>query len=184
MLLRSYDNEDHSDLLSDNFPLWGACRATSAATSYFEPFTHGNLTFVDGAFSDSNPVSQVKIEAESLWSGREMSIVSVGTGKAAGRSLKGNALSLARTLAKLVTETENTAERFYHSNKNMVDRGLYYRFTVDGLGAVGLGDYTKVDSIQAETLGYLRQGFVGRELGRCVENMLARTPTGTRTLPY
>lgn len=178
MLLRSYDIEDHSDLLSDGFPLWGACRATSAATSYFEPFAHGNLRFVDGAFANNNPVFQVMIEAEAMWKDRQMMLVSIGTGNAAGKSLDGGAYSLLRTLPKLVTQTENTADQFYDSHQDMVDRDQYFRFTVDGLGVVGLGDYKMVNAIESETLHYLRQGPIGRRLKKCMESLLDRSPKG------
>ncbi|EGX53173.1 hypothetical protein AOL_s00006g551 [Orbilia oligospora ATCC 24927] len=52
VLLRSYYNEQQADNYSTGFKIWEACRATSAATTFFDNFERTyrgkKQTFIDG----------------------------------------------------------------------------------------------------------------------------------------
>ena len=67
-LIRSYENpEVFGDLLG--VKMWEAARATSAATTFFDPIQigyHGEK-FADGALRHNNPIYQVYQEAKDLW---------------------------------------------------------------------------------------------------------------------
>ena len=179
LLLRSYNSSDSSDPLFKDLSLWGACRATSAATSYFNHFQHGNVKLVDGAIAYNNPVLLVSNEAKNLWTDREMLLISVGTGNAPGNSVDANAYTLSKSvLPKLLTHPDKAADEFYHLNQEMVDNGLYYRFTVDGLGVLDLGDCHQIPRIEADTLHYLRQGPVGKEMKQCAAKLIIHTTDG------
>ncbi len=55
--------------LFNSTKVWEACRATSAATSFFDPVTIGpyDEEFVDGALGSNNPVYALWVQAQDLW---------------------------------------------------------------------------------------------------------------------
>ena len=80
--------------------IWEAARATSAASTFFEPIEIGphrevcvNLshkkqylirrhqTFVDGALRRNNPIREANKESRDIWPGEERLIISIGTGR-------------------------------------------------------------------------------------------------------
>ena len=87
-ILRTYENDEAPDLLYDECTIWEACRATSAATAFFDPITTGKFgqKFADGAVAYNNPIQLVYREAYDFWPDRMATarILSVGTGSAPG----------------------------------------------------------------------------------------------------
>jgi patatin-like phospholipase/acyl hydrolase len=70
--LTSYERDVESmSTFHDNIRIWEAARATSAATSFFDPISigRGNLrqSFVDGATGANNPVRRLWQEAQRQW---------------------------------------------------------------------------------------------------------------------
>ena len=63
MILSSYPSERRGRDLFDVTTIWQAARATSAATSFFEPIVIGNEEFVDGATPANNPIMELWFEA-------------------------------------------------------------------------------------------------------------------------
>jgi len=53
--LRTYQHALEQPALP-NMKLWEACRATSAAPSYFKPLTIGKVRFLDGGLQANNPL--------------------------------------------------------------------------------------------------------------------------------
>ena len=51
-------------------------------------------------------------------------------------------------------------------------REVYHRFSVDGLGVVGLGDAKKIGVLQTQTLAYLRQKRTVGQLESCVDALV------------
>ncbi|KAG8670481.1 hypothetical protein FPOAC1_009897 [Fusarium poae] len=70
--LRTYINED-KDPNPKTWTIWEAVRATSAATTVFEPFVHGppgkEIRYIDAGFGYNNPSDLILQEARSLWEG-------------------------------------------------------------------------------------------------------------------
>jgi predicted acylesterase/phospholipase RssA len=72
--------------LLDSTKIWEACRATSAATTFFDPITIGPFDeeFVDGALGANNPIYELWTQAQDIWGdqlwGRLKCLVSIGTG--------------------------------------------------------------------------------------------------------
>ena len=66
-ILASYRSRGSSGL-SEELRIWEAARATSAASSFFEPIKVGRnrQTFIDGATGANNPVRQLWNEASDL----------------------------------------------------------------------------------------------------------------------
>jgi hypothetical protein len=106
------------DLLN-SVTIWEACRATSAATSFFDPIAVGRHSekFVDRATGAKNPVREVWDQAQLAWGpeplkGRVNCVVSIGTEVPSLKALRDDVLHIGETLAAIATETEQTAERF------------------------------------------------------------------------
>lgn len=171
VLLRSYKNAHEDDTLSGHFEMWEALRATSAASTYFKEFRHGNGGYVDGAFKSNNPIFQVEHEAKDLWPGREALVVSIGTGTKPSTPLRGHIFKLARTMTKLVTETEETWNRFRKGHKDMHTHDLLFRYSVPGIGGVDLGDYKQLDSVKSSTTRYLKDASTEKYIKSCADQM-------------
>ncbi|KAI0902824.1 hypothetical protein F4823DRAFT_629883 [Ustulina deusta] len=79
-----YDCLLRAENQSDDFRIWQAARATSAAQTFFKPYTHqpSQMMYVDGAVVRNNPVRLAYEEARRIWnSGAAPDIVlSLGTG--------------------------------------------------------------------------------------------------------
>ncbi|KAG9499651.1 hypothetical protein J7337_008110 [Fusarium musae] len=81
------DEDDYlsrEDEQSNDFKIWEAARATSAAPTFFQPFVHPETkrTYVDGALMHNNPVALAYSEVDKIWPGSLPPdiILSVGTG--------------------------------------------------------------------------------------------------------
>ena len=141
--------------------IWEAARATSAATTYFDPITIGRFRqrFVDGGLGFTNPIAIVLDEAVDAWVNAKETvqcIVSIGTGEPFTGSVGQNAPAVLKTLTELATETEKTAARFKKDHDAYVTDGKYYRFNVvKGLEDVGLEEHEKVDKIADATDRYM-----------------------------
>jgi predicted acylesterase/phospholipase RssA len=117
-----------SDLLN-SVTIWQVARATSAASSFFEPIKVGpnDKTFLDGVTGANNPVDTVWEEANDIWRWSRHTednvqyLVSIGTRvpnvQAFGSSLK----SIGETLKDMSTETETTVEEFLRRNSKLAD---------------------------------------------------------------
>src|SRR3569833_496320 len=180
VFLRSYDCPGLTDPYSDGFQLWQAGRATSAASTFFNAYQHEYLNFVDGAFVYNNPVQCVLIEVSRLWPGRSALLISIGTGESSGITLGGNLPTLAKRMAKLVTQTERAAEDFLLSHPEMTNNGLYFRFNVPGLNSIGLEEYKEIEAIGANTLAYLSRPDTGSKLSACVQKLQYVQPRGNK----
>jgi len=74
-----------------------------------------------------------------LWPDEGHFLISIGTGETPKTAFSGNLKVLAEGLSKIATETHRTAEIFRVRDGNKMSKaGLYYRFNVPNLGAVGL----------------------------------------------
>ncbi|RAO68141.1 uncharacterized protein BHQ10_004153 [Talaromyces amestolkiae] len=130
-----------------------AARATSAATTFFEPVQIGNHT------ADLKPLVKC--------------FISIGTGKQATEAMEKNLFKfLGKTVVSIATETENTEKAFIARWRKHFDEDRYFRFNVEqGLQGIGLAEYQQAGAIESATLSYLtniQQRFRVRD---CVENL-------------
>ncbi|GJC78504.1 vegetative incompatibility protein HET-E-1 [Colletotrichum liriopes] len=172
LLLRSYENKQEVDKHSKEFQLWEALRATSAATTYFKEYRRGNAGYLDGALKSNNPIFQVHREARDLWPEREAFLVSIGTGTKPSVPLRGNLIHIARTLTKLVTETEETWSRFKGTHKDMLEDSFLFRYSVPELGGVDLGNYKLMGMVRRNTERHLREASTEKYVMGCAEKMV------------
>lgn len=85
--LTSYKSLRGNDDLLNSVKIWEACRATAAASSFFDPIAIGGYgeEFVGGATGANNPVVELWNQAQLMWGpesleGKVQCLVSVGTG--------------------------------------------------------------------------------------------------------
>lgn len=179
--MRTYDNTIISDALSKDFKVWEACRATSAATTFFEPFVHSDYgqKFIDGGLRYNNPVAMVLQEAKEMWPEEETLLISVGTGNAPGQKFDGNLAIIADGLKAIATETENTAKRFYREHQQMVNDKKYFRFNVPGMASIGLQEHKEIPSIASASQTYLEDSETGQKLKDCATQITESLKEGT-----
>jgi predicted acylesterase/phospholipase RssA len=171
----------NSDLL-ESVTIWEACRATSAASSFFDPITVGRFGegFVDGATGANNPVREVWDQAQVVWGpepleGKVMCLVSIGTGLPSLKPFKDDVLHIGQVLVAIATDTEQTAERFQRERPALNSTGRYYRFNVDrGLEDVGLEEAKKVTEIAAATRRYIATQAVLMQMQACAGSIASR----------
>lgn len=183
-MLRSYQNNESAELLYDSCKIWEACRATSAATTFFDPITIGpyGQRFADGAVKYNNPIQLLHREAENIWPDRfkDAIFVSLGTGSAPSPALEGNILSIAQALKNIVVQTESTADDFFTDHSAMTEQDLLYRFNVyHGLADVGLEEYKESRRIADATHAYMTGGEIQRMWRKCVEKLERNAEQGT-----
>jgi patatin-like phospholipase/acyl hydrolase len=64
VVIRSYrSGSGEYDELYDICKIWEAARATSAASTFFEPIRIGNQRYVDGALKYNNPIEKADVES-------------------------------------------------------------------------------------------------------------------------
>jgi hypothetical protein len=126
----------NSDLLNSAM-IWEACRATSAATSIFDPIAVGRFgkDFVSGATGANNPVWDAWYQAQLAWGlgplqGKFNCLVSDGTEVPLVKSFREDVLHIGETLVAIATETEQTAERFRLERAFLESTERYYRFNI------------------------------------------------------
>lgn len=172
----------NSDLLS-SVTIWEACRATSAASSFFDPIAVGRFgeEFVDGATGANNPVREVWDQAQGVWGmeppleGRVKCLVSIGTGVPSLKPFKNDVRHIGATLVAIATETEVTADRFQRERPALDSTGRYYRFNVDrGLENIGLEEARKRNEIAAKTRLYTSRQTVFMRMQECAGRIASR----------
>ena len=170
-VLRSYRNARAADVLFDECRIWEACRATSAAPTYFDPIQIGRHSqkFVDGGVLYNNPVQLLYHEASDIWPARRAVIVSVGTGSPPNKTFNGNIKNVIEAMKALVTETDRTTRDFQETHRDLVDDGLFFRFTVGNkLGHIGLEEYKEIAAIADATQGYLDEPDTKLKMRKCL----------------
>lgn len=185
VILSSYPSKRRGRSLLDATTIWQAARATSAATSFFEPIEIGNEEFVDGATPANNPIMELWSEAHDVFSDSSdgawaldenvSCVVSVGTGVPALRSFGDDPLQIGAKLVKIATDTERKAEDFARHHPRLFKDGRYIRLNVDrGLEKIGLEEESKLKDIVGATRSYLQSEQVRWVLVQCAERLSKR----------
>lgn len=180
--LSSYrSSKGNSDLLR-SLKIWEACRATSAASTFFEPIAVGRYKerFVDGATGANNPVQQLWNQAQHVWGpepleGKVQCLVSIGTGIPTLKPFKDDILNIGKTLLAMAVDTEQTAESFRCDKVLLDSTGRYYRFNViRGLEDIGLEESKRRNEIAAATRRYIQSQEVQKMMQKCADNLAKR----------
>ncbi|KAF2711453.1 FabD/lysophospholipase-like protein [Pleomassaria siparia CBS 279.74] len=177
--LTSYRTPRGNNDLLNSVKIWEACRATSAASSFFDPIAIGRFgeEYVDGATGANNPVWELWNQAQLMWGpepleGKVSCLVSIGTGVPVLKSFKNDVLHIGKTLVAIATETEQTAERFRQDKSHLDNTERYYRFNVArGLEDIGLEESKKSKEIAAATRRYVASQEVFKQIRACAGNL-------------
>jgi predicted acylesterase/phospholipase RssA len=180
--LTSYKSRRGNSDLLNSVKIWEACRATSAASSFFDPVAIGRFQeeFVDGGTGANNPIAQVWNEAQLIWGpepleGKVQCLVSIGTGVPSLKPFQDDILNIGKTLIAIATETEQTAEQFRRDKSYLDSSGRYYRFNVmRGLETIGLEESTKKTEIAAATRRYVQSQEILMQMQACANNIAGR----------
>lgn len=181
VLFTSYPSRGSSDMYHKT-RIWEAARATSAASSFFDPIKIGPFgeEFVDGAVGANNPVVELWNEAKSMWQGEALEanikcLISIGTGVPSLAPYGSSLLEIAKTLKDIATETEKSAESFHRAHSDLDDGNRYFRFNVShGLESVGLEDASQKGTIMAATTRYVASESVMKQMRLCGNNLSTR----------
>lgn len=161
-------------------------RATSAATSFFEPITFGGESFVDGATaSANNPIDQLWSEAadvfrpasDKAWKLEDniRCLISVGTGKLLLKAFDDSVVDIGKALVAIATDTEQKANTFQTHHTGLFQDHRAFRFNVtSGLEQVGLEEQGKLELIVSATRNYVQVEDTFNKLEKCVEQLEVR----------
>ena len=177
--LTSYKSARGSGDLLNSVTIWEACRATSAASSFFDSIAVGRYgeEFVDGATGANNPVWEVWNQAQLVWGPQPVEdrikcLVSIGTGIPSLKPFRDDLFHIGETLIAIATETEQTAEKFRRDKTHLDNIGRYYRFNVArGLEEIGLEESKKRKDIAAATRRYVGLQDVLKQMQACANNV-------------
>lgn len=180
--LTSYKSPRSGSDLLNSVQIWEACRATSAASTFFDPIAIGRYKeeFADGATGANNPVWEVWNQAQLMWGPQPLEnkikcLVSIGTGIRSLVPFLDDVFNIDKTLVSIAIETEQTAERFRRDKSHLEDSGQYYRFNVDrGLEEVGLEESKKRKEIAAATRRYIGSHGVLKQMQACANSIVRR----------
>ncbi|KAJ9664647.1 hypothetical protein H2201_005161 [Coniosporium apollinis] len=189
--LTSYRSPRGGNDLLNTAKIWEACRATSAASSFFDSISIGRYgeEFIDGATGANNPVWELWNQAKVMWGPGSLEtnikcLVSIGTGVPSLKPFRDDVFHIGETLVAIATETEQTAERF-RRDKSYLDDGRYFRFNVlRGLEDIGLEESKKKKEIAAATRRYVRSEEVFKHMQACGNNLSGREYFGGYRTPF
>ncbi|OCK72888.1 FabD/lysophospholipase-like protein, partial [Lepidopterella palustris CBS 459.81] len=184
--LTSYRSPRGGGDLLNTVKIWEACRATSAASSFFDNIAIGRYQeeFIDGATGANNPVWELWNQAQLIWGPEPLEnnvkcLVSVGTGVPSLKPFRDDVFHIGETLVAIATETEQTAERFRRDKSHLDNSGRYYRFNVtSGLEDIGLEESKKIKEIAAATRRYVGSQDVFKKMQACGDNLTGRAYFG------
>lgn len=164
--------------------IWEAARATSAASSFFNPISIDLGTykeeFLDGATGANNPVNELWNEAKDVWDPEPIQenlkiLISIGTGVPSVEPFKTGLLEIGQTLVRISTQTEHTAESFQRNHSDLDDDNRYFRFNVrNGLEHIGLEDSAQRDAVMTLTEHYVQSQDVFKVMRHCAKGLAER----------
>lgn len=132
---------------------------------------------MDGALGNNNPIFTLWSQAQDVWGAKKMQedlkcLVSIGTGVPPLQHIPNDVLHISEALAKIATETEDTAEKFHQHAPELGDDGRYFRFNVaQGLEDIGLEEWQKSSQIAAATALYLGTQVVSKQVRDCANRL-------------
>ena len=179
-LFRSYDVAKNNEF---NCCIWEACRATSAAPTFFKRIEIGNpgskVEYLDGGLGCNNPIKEVVAEAARVFgeNAQVACVVSIGTGKSGNMAYDKpgtfqNLLptELIKVLKEMATDTGKAAEEMEQRYKNL---SIYHRLDVDrGLQSVSLDEWKELGKVRLHTKNYMKMDLIDRRVDNIVEALI------------
>lgn len=179
-LIRSWDTLGGDPDMYETVRIWEAARATSAASSFFDPISIGEPAqrFHDGGTGANNPVRHVWNEATDLLLSEEIlseklgCLLSIGTGQPSYEAMRDTVKGIGEALLAIATETEATANEFLSDKRRLFDQQICFRFSVpNGLGKIGLAETDQISAIRGMTGDYLQLHDVKNNIRICGQRL-------------
>ncbi|KAI9847126.1 MAG: hypothetical protein M1838_001009 [Thelocarpon superellum] len=150
--------------------IWEAGRATSAASTFFDPIATRphHKTFIDGATGANNPpAAEYGPFNQSI-----KYLISIETGVPLLEPFGNSLLEVAKALKNMAVESEATAEAFVQEHADLDDASRYFRLNVvSGLDRIGLEEYNQMANIVAATRQYVQSHAVVKQMKACAQNL-------------
>jgi predicted acylesterase/phospholipase RssA len=163
--------------------IWQACQATSAATTFYEPFLVGESRYSDGGLIYNNPIQLVHAEGSEMFRDCESLLISLGTGIASDKEYNPNVFTIANELAELATRTRGEADNFMRRDGAKAARAKrYFRFDIPGIGDIGLEEADELHIIKLVSEKFLNDPKIGMKIRRCSEQLTEGELTIPETL--
>lgn len=155
---------EHSNFYNE-VRIWEVARATSAATSFFAPMKINHAgeprCFVDAGLGHNNPIEEIYLEAKEKLGKPEIPfddqiriLVSIGTGKPALQDFGKSVTEVAKSIVRIASETQKTANKFYEMHQELADRDGYFRLNPPDLSEVLLDEASKKNIIASRSEAY------------------------------
>jgi calcium-independent phospholipase A2-gamma len=155
---------EHSNFYNE-VRIWEVARATSAATSFFAPMKIKHAgeprCFLDAGLGHNNPIQELYLEAKeqlgkpgSYFDDQIRVLVSIGTGRPALQDFGESITEVAKSIVKIASDTQRTANTFYDMHLELADRDGYFRFNPPDLSEVLLDEASKKNIIAERTEAY------------------------------
>ena len=184
-LLRSYHSTRGANDLYRTVRIWEAARATSAASTFFDPIQIGEngQRFLDGGTVANNPVRQLWGEAVDMIDQQALTndlncLISIGTGEPSYKGFDDTVMGIVNTLSSIATETEETANSFHQEQSRLFDKRVCYRYNVPrGMGDIGLAETEQRAAIKSMTDAYLQSELIQSSMRSCVRVLKQRQCT-------
>ncbi|KAL2889226.1 Vegetative incompatibility protein HET-E-1 [Ceratocystis lukuohia] len=148
-LLKTY----HSIECFRGCTVWEVARATSAAVTFFDSMKLGrdNIEFIDASYGYNNPCEELIAEAETQFPGRQMVVLSIGTG--IDDVVEITDLTVLEALSKMVTSSKHTDLKLRDKHSGTA---VYHRFNVEhGLRDMEVSHLDNWGRIAAHTMNYI-----------------------------
>ncbi|KAJ6441059.1 Hydantoin utilization protein A [Purpureocillium lavendulum] len=166
--LTSYYSPTWGASMLDRVKIWEAARATSAATSFFDPCVIDGKAFADGGTGANNPIHQLWAEASCVYGDGNASRTGTPSRKPFGPDLQ----DVATALRAIATSAESVAQTFEREHPHLVNGCVYFRFNVtNGLQGVGLEASDRLSEIEALTSSYCASPTITQKMKVCASQL-------------
>jgi len=138
-LFKSYDDiggpyESTSEVSQSN-----AVRASTAATTYFSPYTFLGNRYIDGGFTANNPTEIAIFESYNLFPGMHIELIlSLGTGRLPVIKSGGGIIGISDQILNMVTNSDDIHIRVLEWLSVNGNTSNYFRFSPENLGSIKL----------------------------------------------
>jgi hypothetical protein len=186
VVLSSYFSRRRGTGMLNRVKIWEAARATSAATSFFNPMNIDGEKFSDGGTGANNPINELWTEACDVWEDGEnwkleenlRCLVSIGTGIPRLAAFSDNPIEIGKALVSIALDTEKVADTFRkHHPTIFLDKRAFRFNVVQGLSNVGLEEVPRQGEILAVTRRYLQLEEVVSQMDECSHKLRERPNT-------
>jgi hypothetical protein len=108
-----------------------------------------------------------------MFPGRQLQIVSLGTGTARPKEYNPRLATIAKQLADIATATHNQTQEFLSTWDD--SKGQYFRFSPDFVGEIGLEEAGQLDEIRRLTVGWIDETETSKNFVACAKAISGAT---------